>query len=107
MSCYVSWSSGVYWSEADQPKAFGIAGRLLTHTSSSRGSIIIRGAWLGSGHPLPHLHPHIGLLHPIGANGVLIYALFVRDFFLSFILSIEAGVPADLCSPSSSSCKGI
>ena len=26
----------------------------------------------------------VGLLHPTGANDVLIYPLFVRDFFLSF-----------------------
>ena len=31
----------------------------------------------------------IGLLHPTGANDVLSYPLFVRDFFLSFFLSKE------------------
>ena len=28
----------------------------------------------------------IGLLHPTGANDVLSYPLFVRDFFLSFCI---------------------
>ena len=50
---------------------------------------------------MPYHIALIGLLHPTGANDVLSYPLFVRDFFLSSFLPFFLSIALKLADPGS------